>query len=421
MTSAHDGSLLLDCLGIRVNGAAHARPPVLTRQDAAEVVRQAVDNGVVPLLYHRLTTLAPAPLLPPAAIAYLRDVAFHSAARSLEISRGVAEVLEVLRRHDVPVIVLKGAHLGPLVYRNAALRTMGDVDVMVRRDHLARAEALLVQLGYRPVHDPLQHVDYARHHHTRPLGKPGGMRVDVHWNIARPTAPFDVDLEEVWVRAVPARIAGVEARVLSVEDLLLHLCLHASFDHKFRLGLRACWDILEVVAHQGDAIVWDEVVRRAERWGIGRYVYVTLRLVRELLAADVPLTAIERLEPSDFTPQLLGWARTSIFAAAAETSLSPSVATLWTSGRLSAKLAVLRRTLVPPRPAMARIYRTPADSRRLYLYYPLRWVGLVKRYGHRAWGLLRGDRRTYEELRAVSERAALGEWLRRRATSSAPS
>ena len=76
--------------------------------------------------------------------------------------------------------------------------------------------------------------------------------------------------------------------MLSPEDLLLHLCLHASFTHRFRVGLRACWDILETVNHYGQAIDWDLVVRRAQAWGIGRYVYLTLRLVRDLLGAGDP-------------------------------------------------------------------------------------------------------------------------------------
>lgn len=410
--SVRDGSLLLYCLGIRPNGRGSSRPSALSTSDSVEVLRQAGENGIIPLLYHRLTTVVPAPELPPPAIERLRDDAVRSAAQSLQIARELSEVLELFRRHDVAVIVLKGAHLGHLVYGSSALRTMGDLDVMVRRDQLSEAERLLTRLGYAPLHDPLEQVDYAQHHHTRPLGKPGAVRIDVHWSIARPTAPFDVDLEGVWQRAVPARIAGVETLVLSADDLVLHLCLHASFDHQFRLGLRACWDILEVVRHHRDVIDWDELVRRAQRWGIGPYVYVTLRLVRELLAADIPAACIAALEPPGFAPEVLGWARTCVFTPESDAaSVSPSMAELWTSRRLAAKLTVLRHTFYPSRVAMGRIYRTSPDSTRIYLYYPLRWVDLLLRYGRHAWGLWRGDHRTHDELRAVSERAALREWL----------
>jgi len=199
--------------------------------------------------------------------------------------------------------------------------------------------------------------------------------------------------------------------VLSPEDLLLHLCLHASFSHQFRVGLRACWDILEVVRHHRDAIDWDQCVRRAQQWRIGKYVYLTLRLVRELLAADIPAATIAALEPPGFPPEALTWARTCIFAPEIGAAVSPSMARLWTSRRIKAKFGVLLKTLFPPRAAMTRIYGTSPGSRWIYGYYLLRWADLLARYGRHAWGLWRGDDRTRDQLRAVSERAALSEWL----------
>ena len=62
---------------------------------------------------------------------------------------------------------------------------------------------------------------------------------------------------------------------------------------------------------------------------------------------------------------------------------------------------------------MARNYRARPDSPRIYLYYPLRWADIfLRRYGRHAWSLWRGDHRARDELRVVSERIALRDWLR---------
>jgi Uncharacterised nucleotidyltransferase len=307
--------------------------------------------------------------------------------------------------------VLKGAHLGQLVYESFALRTMCDVDVLVACDDLARAVAVLTELGLAPQYYDVEEVDYARHHHLRPMARPDGVRVEIHWSIAQPSSPFDIDLQGLWHRAQRATIAGVETRVLSPEDLILHLCLHASFSHQFRVGLRAFWDIREVVRHHGEALDWQVVVRRAQQWGIGRYVYLTLRLVRELLEADIPAGAVAALEPPGFPPEVVAWARTCVFTPGSDTSVSPSMAKLWMSRRLGAKLSVLWQTLYPSRAAMRHIYGVPARSRWIYLYYLVRGADLLLRYGRHAWGLWRGDHRTRDMLRAVSERASLSEWL----------
>jgi hypothetical protein len=405
-----DGSLLLYCLGIR-HGRPSARPPTLWASDWIEILRQAGENGIIPLLYHRLKTVVPAPELPPSAMHDLRDTAIRSAAQSLQIRPELSRILEGFRRHGIATTVLKGAHLGQVVYESFALRTMCDLDVMVRQDDLARAAGVLTESGYAPQYYGVENVDYARHHHIRPMAKPGGIRVEIHWSIADPSAPFDIDIAAIWQRARQARISGVDALVLSPEDLLLHLCLHASFSHQFRLGLRACWDIHEVVRHHRDAIDWDQLVRRAQQWRIGRYVYLTLRLVRELLAADIPTAAIASLEPPGFSSEVVTWARRCMFATENPASISPSMASLWTSRQLKAKVSVLLDTMYPSRVTMARIYRTPPDSRRIYLYYSVRWADLLLRYARHAWGLWRGDHRAHNELQVVSERAALNDWL----------
>jgi hypothetical protein len=190
---------------------------------------------------------------------------------------------------------------------------MRDIDVLVGREDLTRAAAILSGLGYALQYCNVEEVDYTQHHHLRPMARPDGVRVEIHWAIAQPALPFAIDVKGLWERARPAEIAGAEVLVLSPEDLLLHPCLHASFTHGFRVGLRACWDILETVNHYGQAIDWDLVVRRAQAWGIGRYVYLTLRLVRDLLGAGIPPTAVAALEPPGFPSEVVAWATTCIF------------------------------------------------------------------------------------------------------------
>src|SRR5207253_1648910 len=145
-----------------------------------------------------------------------------------------------------------------------------------------------------------------------PLTRPDGVPVELHWTITRPTAPFKIDLDGLWERARPALIGGVEALVLSVEDLLLHLCLHAAFDHQFFLGFRACWDIRQTIQHHDSEIDWEQLQDRARQWGVSKYVYLTLHLAKDLLGAAVPPHAITALRPDGFDPRLMAWAKAEL-------------------------------------------------------------------------------------------------------------
>ena len=228
---------------------------------------------------------------------------------------------------------------------------MCDLDIMVGETISPGPRTILAELGYVPQYFGVEEVDYARHHHLRPMARPDGIRVEIHWSIARPDSPFEIDLDGLWERAQRAEIVGVEALVLSPEDLILHLCLHSSFTHKFRVGLRMCWDIREVVSHYRDAIDWDLLVRRAQQWGIGRYVYLTLRLVRELLAAGYPGRRDRRPRAPGLFAERRGMGE-DVHLLARERRVGDAIdGQAVDSRRLRAKVGVLRDILYPSRTA----------------------------------------------------------------------
>jgi len=67
--------------------------------------------------------------------------------------------------------------------------------------------------------------------HVPPMQKEGGAMVEVHWTLLEEDEPFTIDADALWERTVPARIANLDALALSVEDLVLHLCLHLAYQH----------------------------------------------------------------------------------------------------------------------------------------------------------------------------------------------
>src|SRR3972149_9363372 len=62
--------------------------------------------------------------------------------------KSLYEVLEVFHKAGIKVILLKGSHLAQFVYQDIGVRPMGDIDILVRKDDLQKAETLLLQMGY---------------------------------------------------------------------------------------------------------------------------------------------------------------------------------------------------------------------------------------------------------------------------------
>ncbi len=107
--------------------------------------------------------------------------------------------------------------------------------MLVRQEHLPRAVDVLRARGYKPI-QPFQIDDDPAAQHLTPLVRDGVARIEIHWNITPPLDPNAINPEELWHRAVPWSSGNTSALGLSLEDLLLHLCFHASFQHRFRSG-----------------------------------------------------------------------------------------------------------------------------------------------------------------------------------------
>ena len=256
--------LLLRCLSDGREPSAVSREPAT---DWNEVVEVAVREHLAPLLFRRLKESDARAGVPADAWKRLRRAYFTSGDRNTRLYRELRTVLQRLRDSRVKVIALKGAFLAEAVYGDLALRPMCDTDLLVPRAELPRAQAILLDLGYGPQEREDIELLCQRSMELAPFVRDDSS-VELHWSIAVPTSPCRIDITGLWARAQPATIAGVHLLALSPEDLLLHLCLHASHQHGLECGLRPFCDIAEAVRHYGSEVDWPQFADRAREWAL---------------------------------------------------------------------------------------------------------------------------------------------------------
>jgi hypothetical protein len=324
----------------------------------------------------------------------------------MRLYRELRPVLLRLRESGVKVLVLKGAFLAEAVYGDVALRPMCDVDLMVPRAELARAQAALLDMG--GVHQQSEDIESrCRKNEHLPEIIVRGLTIEIHWTIADPTGPVRVGTSALWDRARSATVAGVEVLALSPEDLLLHLCLH--FGHRHRLAwLRSFYDITETIHRYGGEMDWALVARTAREWGAARYAGLALHLARGLSAAAVPDSVLDLLVPGGPDRRILETAREFIIA---DTGYGRRLAPFL--DRVGAKspgdkVRLFWRRVFLPREEMARMYPASRQAKHLGFYYLLRLRDLI-----RAWwdyNLTRG-RETMRSLKRSRE-ASLVNWLK---------
>lgn len=357
-----------------------------------KVVDRAVEHEVEGLLYRRLSSKSLAPAVPDSVLQRLNGLYSCSAMWNGKLLDDARAVLAALRRNGIDVAVLKGAHLAEAVYRDAALRPMGDIDLLVRSSELARAEQILVELGFSSGQRPDVDATRARSHHLEPFRKAGATTVEVHWNIERPNSPFSIDIEGLWHRARPCVVAGVRVLALGPADLLLHLCTHASYHHRFGIdrphgiALKHLHDIAFVVTELRDEIDWPQLVAIANADGRARYVYATFTVVSAMFGTRFPPETIA-LKHGPAEDEVATDVRACVTSPKRE--LPVGYRQMRQSTGWFPKALALFRTVFPAPTLLRRIYDVPASSRLLYGYYLVRPVDLLFRRGSVVLGMAR--------------------------------
>lgn len=389
-----------------------ARLSALTSEQWQEFLTIAATQRVTPLFFHQLKKKGLDQAVPPEVYASLRDVYLKNTMRIMKISAQSRLVLKTLNSEGIPTIPLKGIVMANSVYENIGLREMNDFDLLVPPEKLARAAEVLSDLGYKPVQSFHLNSFTQTRKHLPGFIKKDHVTIEIHWNITSPNMSYSIDPHELWDQAVPVQILDYETLMLSPEDFLLHLCLHTSYEHQFNFGLRPSCDIAEVIDHFRGTLDWHMVTERAKQRGWARGVYLALETASEFAGADVPRDVLGKLRPADVTDSVLNTVGTQILTDKYfNASVPEHFAKLLVSKSLLDQIKIFMKRVFLPRATIAANYFVPADSFKVYAYYPKRLIDVLLRHGRTFRYMTKHDE--YQPpLKALAARTALiSDWL----------
>jgi|GEM_PF-3000012 len=299
---------LLDWLVVR---PARSQPDAdgVTAAQWDELLAEAVAHTVAPQLFQRLSleSNVPPQVMQGAFVAMVRQKQ-HVATFAADL----AAALRALHANAIDVILLKGAHLATLIYPEASHRPMADFDLLVRRDDMERAADVLNGIGY--VTNQVEPIAEAcvESRHIAPFQKSGSFPIELHWALTDTSVPVRIDLDGLWKRSLEVTVFGERARVLSAEDVVLYICVHAGIVHNFgEKGIRPLLDINAIL--ERCALDWDTVVSRAREWRADRSVYLTLELAKRHGGAAIPDEVLAALKPSRVSQSVIEAARHQLF------------------------------------------------------------------------------------------------------------
>lgn len=313
-------------------------------------------------------------------------------ARNLILGDELAGVLRALALHDLPSIPIRGLALAEQLYGDFAVRPIGDLDLLVRKETLSEVAKVLLGLGY---HEIDRRPGFARtYSYTLEFVKDrhGMILVEPHWTLAYPPIADLVDMERVWRRAVPCRLLGLETWRLSQPDLFLHLSFHLL--HKWAdAPLLWFYELDQVIRQDPAALDWEVVLQTARETGQGALLARVAEKARDLFQSPIPDSVISQLASTRAASSSAPSARRSAIRAlplllsTSDVDGRESLAQLFRIQGLRARCRYAFALLFPSRHFM-RLHYGGAGPCRLSLHYCTRLLYLLREGGKGLWKLL---------------------------------
>lgn len=271
--------LLIGLLSASIRGKTYQ--PLFTTTEWQSVFDEAVKHQVMPLLYPLLAEIGDSIGISKVMLEKWHENALCQGVVQERGYFGVSKVLERLTNEDIPVIALKGMVLREL-YPHPSLRTMGDVDLLVKPGDVEKARGVLVNSGY------IMHLNEGKHIEYSHIVLPG---VELHRSMVADGwyGNYTNFETEIWGRSKPINISNSQVLSLCPQDKVLYLTMHmASHIISSGFGLRQLSDfVLFIEAHRSE-IDWIEFFRMAALFHIDAFLKVLLEGCHIMFNLELP-------------------------------------------------------------------------------------------------------------------------------------
>jgi hypothetical protein len=216
---------------------------------------------------------------------YKNRTAFHD----------MAVLLDAFHDAGIQTLILKGAALVLLHYKDHGLRPMSDFDILVPTEQAPAAMNLLVKLGWRPKQKPLKAFSdgYFSFRHGHEFQDSAGRQLDLHWHALLECCYTGAD-DDFWDSAVLTKLHGMSTYALNPTDQLLHVCVHGAEWNPIP-PFRWVADAMIIMNTSQAEIDWDRFIAQAQKRRLILQLEGALSYLQNLLNAPIPPTVLQSM------------------------------------------------------------------------------------------------------------------------------
>jgi hypothetical protein len=199
-------------------------------------------------------------------------------------------VVDLLGRHGIETMLLKGIAQINAYYPDPATRSMNDIDILVPEAEVHRVIELIQENGWGTgLSTAVSRIQFT---HSVLFRDADHYEFDLHWHMMEECCQPEAE-NSVWEHALPIQLGASQTRIPGHTDQLIHTLVH---------GLR--WAPISPIRWVADSVIlmrsvevdWDRLVERAQFCQVVVPVRLGLRYLAQRFDSPVPQDVLERLD-----------------------------------------------------------------------------------------------------------------------------
>lgn len=185
-----------------------------------------------------------------------------------------------------PMLLKGGASLFDNTFGDPGSRVMSDLDILVPQKNADDCWNTLRSNGYIPIEIDF---DYSRHHHLRPLFRPGDQgTIEIHREALPSSAAAIMPTAQIWRHAQSVIESGAVFRVPDPTIRILHNVLHAALVNRGyargEISLRSLHELALIQNQHENQIDWMAIRTLMDRGGKSKVLNAWLYAAHRLFA-----------------------------------------------------------------------------------------------------------------------------------------
>lgn len=209
----------------------------------------------------------------------------------------VSKTIRYFHDAGIKTMLLKGAPLTVLHYKNYGVRPMTDIDILVPSSQASLAIDLLYCAGWKPI-TPFKEGDLL-YSHARTFKAHSGTELDLHWHPLHECQ--ESSEKDFWDGAVPLAFADVSTLSPNSTDMLFHVIIHG-VEWNPEPPIRWIADAVSLINSSDAEIDWMRIINRAKKQRVFLKVREGLNYLHARFQARIPKSIMDTINCFQISP-----------------------------------------------------------------------------------------------------------------------